>query len=159
MTSLLSLTSLGSTAYLLHTQPPGTTGIPFLDAWSRPRTPRVSPSSSLSSSTSSVSGASSQYQPIQTPVQRRPRRSSFSFVENHKSPLELYLPYLNLGLCAMLVLAGFLMKSNERQTFGHVGLGNLPAIVYVVILIAKVVMGSVDPEKELGALKYDYKGA
>ncbi|KAF9870132.1 hypothetical protein CkaCkLH20_12366 [Colletotrichum karsti] len=157
MTSLLSITSLLSTAYLLHTQPPGQTGIPFIDAWSRPKTPRASPASSLESSTSSVSGASSQA--YAGPSQRRPRRSSFSFNEEHKSPLEQYLPYLNLGLCAMLVLTGMVTKPGDRGTFGHVGLGNLPAIVYVVIIIAKVVMGSVDPEKELAALKYDYKGA
>ncbi|KAF6821245.1 hypothetical protein CSOJ01_00251 [Colletotrichum sojae] len=159
LTSLLSITSLLSTAYLLHSQPPGSTGIAFVDALSRPKTPRPSPSPSLESSVSSVSGASSQYRPEPSQPQRRPRRSSFSFAHEHRSPLEQYLPYLNLGLCLMLVLTGMVTKSGERDTFGHVGLGNLPAIVYIVVLIAKVVMGSVDPEKELGALKYDYKGA
>lgn len=157
MASLLSITSLLSTAYLLHTQPPGQTGIAFIDAWSRPKTPHMSPASSPESSTSSVSGASSQAHA--GPSQRRPRRSSFSFNEEHKSPLEQYLPYLNLGLCVMLVLTGLVTKSEKKDAFGHVGLGNLPAIVYAVIIVAKVVMGSVDPEKELTALKYDYKGA
>ncbi|OLN95360.1 hypothetical protein CCHL11_04749 [Colletotrichum chlorophyti] len=159
LTSLLSITSLLSTAYLLHTQPPGTTGIPLLDAWARPKTPSPSPVSSLSSSVSSASGGSSSSSSSQHYRPRRPRRSSFSFEQSTKSPLEQYLPYLNLGLCAVLVLTGALTRSGERHTFGHLGLGNLPAFVYVVILIAKVVMGSVDPEKELTALKYDYKGA
>ncbi|KAK6226263.1 hypothetical protein QIS74_02310 [Colletotrichum tabaci] len=163
LTSLLSITSLLSTAYLLRTQPPGITGITLLDVWFRPKTPRVSPSSSIASSTSSVSAASSSssssYQPIRAPMRTRPRRSSFSFVEDHKSPLETYLPYLNFGLCVVLVLTGLVTRSGERHALGHVGLGNLPAIVYVVILIAKVVMGSVDPEKELAALRYDFKGA
>ncbi|KAK1988263.1 hypothetical protein LZ30DRAFT_699580 [Colletotrichum cereale] len=163
LTSLLSITSLLSTAFLLRTQPPGVTGIPLLDAWSHPKTPRASPSASLDSSTSSISGASSSssssYQPVRAPVRTRRRRSSFSFVEDQKSPLETYLPYLNLGLCAVLVLTGFVTRSGERHALGHVGLGNLPAIVYVVTLIAKVVMGSVDPEKELAALRYDFKGA
>ncbi|WQF81437.1 hypothetical protein CDEST_06451 [Colletotrichum destructivum] len=164
LTSLLSITSLLSTAYLLRTQPPGITGITLLDVWFRPKTPRASPSSSLASSTSSVSAASSSsssssYQPIRAPMRTRPRRSSFSFVEDHKSPLETYLPYLNFGLCVVLVLTGLVTRSGERHALGHVGLGNLPAIVYVVILIAKVVMGSVDPEKELAALRYDFKGA
>jgi hypothetical protein len=35
----------------------------------------------------------------------------------------------------------------------------LPVIVYGVILAAKVVMGGVDPERELGGLRYRYKGA
>lgn len=39
------------------------------------------------------------------------------------------------------------------------GMGYLPLVVYSVVLIAKVVMSSVDPEKELTALKYEYKGA
>jgi len=39
------------------------------------------------------------------------------------------------------------------------GFGWLPAGVYLVVLIAKVVMGSVDPEAELGKLRYDFKGA
>ncbi|GJD02002.1 hypothetical protein ColKHC_10827 [Colletotrichum higginsianum] len=144
---------------------PGITGITLLDVWFRPKTPRASPSSSIASSTSSVSAASSSssssssYQPIRAPMRTRPRRSSFSFVEDHKSPLETYLPYLNFGLCVVLVLTGLVTRSGERHTLGHVGLGNLPAIVYVVILIAKVVMGSVDPEKELAALRYDFKGA
>lgn len=59
----------------------------------------------------------------------------------------------------MLILAGLATKSTEKASFGHVGLGNLPAIVYIVVLVAKVVMGSVDPEKELAALKYGFKGA
>ncbi|EFQ33419.1 hypothetical protein CGRA01v4_00859 [Colletotrichum graminicola] len=162
LTSLLSITSLLSTAFLLHTQPPDVTGIALLDAWSHPKTPRGSPSSSLASSTSSISGASSSssssYQPVRTPGRTRRRRSSFSLVKDQKSPLETYLPYLNLGLCAVLVLTGFVTRSGERHALGQVGLGNLPAIVYVVTLIAKVVMGSVDPEKELAALKYDLKG-
>ncbi|KAK1961773.1 hypothetical protein LY78DRAFT_617142 [Colletotrichum sublineola] len=162
LTSLLSITSLLSTAFLLRTQPPGATGIQLLDAWSNPKTPRASPSSSLASSTSSISGASSSsssYQPVRVPARTRRRRSSFSFAADQKSPLETYLPYLNLGLCIMLVLTGFVMRSGERHAFGYVGLGNLPAIVYAVTLVAKVIMGSVDPEKELAALKYDLKGA
>ena len=38
-------------------------------------------------------------------------------------------------------------------------LGNLPAVVLLVVFASKAVMGSVDPERELGALKYEYKGA
>lgn len=39
------------------------------------------------------------------------------------------------------------------------GMGYLPLVVYAIILVSKMVMGSVDPEKELSSLKYDYKGA
>lgn len=40
-----------------------------------------------------------------------------------------------------------------------VGMGYLPGIVYGASLLAKGVMASVDPEKELGNLKYGYRGA
>lgn len=103
--------------------------------------------------------------------QRRRRASSFS-VAPQKSPLERHLPLLNVGLCAVLVLYGLLVQrrgggtsehydhnEDHRQHFGWLGLGNLPAIVYAVVIVAKLLMANVDPERELTALKYDYKGA
>lgn len=39
------------------------------------------------------------------------------------------------------------------------GFGWLPAGVYAVVLTAKWIMGSVDPESELGGLRYGFKGA
>ncbi|KAL2143898.1 hypothetical protein VTI28DRAFT_9886 [Corynascus sepedonium] len=79
-----------------------------------------------------------------------------------KSPLETHLPRLNVGLAALALLTGLL----QRLKTGPVGagvdptlLGALPGIVYAVVIGAKVVMASVDPERELSALKYGYKGA
>lgn len=85
-----------------------------------------------------------------------------------KSPLDKHLPYLNVGLCIILVLSGVLANrvvgeedgaSHHSHQFSWLGLGNLPAIVYGVVIIAKMVMASVDPERELQKLKYEYKGA
>jgi hypothetical protein len=95
---------------------------------------------------------------VRTATRSRNRSTSFSFTEQ-KSPLELHLPYLNLGLCLILILMGVLARSEGSNRVGTIGLGNLPAMVYAVVLAAKMVMASVDPEKELGALKYEYKGA
>lgn len=103
---------------------------------------------------------------------RRSRANSLSY-EVPKGPLEKHLPFLNMGLCAILILYGLSAARGEgsgggsdgtespphTHHFGWLGLGNLPAIVYIVVIIAKVVMASVDPERELAALKYDYKGA
>lgn len=105
---------------------------------------------------------------------RRRRTNSLTYVVP-KSPLEKFLPFLNLGLCAILIVSGILAArgggagdedeggdSRHSQTasqFGWLGLGNLPAIVYGVVIVAKMVMASVDPEKELNALRYGYKGA
>jgi hypothetical protein len=75
-----------------------------------------------------------------------------------RSPLEAYLPYLNLGLVVVLVLLGLVARTGPAN-FGFIGIGNVPALVYAAVLTAKLVMASVDPESELGVLKYDYKGA
>lgn len=75
-----------------------------------------------------------------------------------KSPLEAYLPYLNLALVGVLCLLGLVIRS-DSASFGWIGMGNLPAIVYGVVLVSKMVMASVDPESELSSLKYEYKGA
>ncbi|KAK8862929.1 hypothetical protein PGQ11_009164 [Apiospora arundinis] len=140
LVAMLALTSLGSTAWMLHALPPGETGIPALDRWVK-----------------GISGQSGGGN-----VAKRRDSSSTSAmlgVMQRKSPLEVFMPYLNAGLCCVLILTGFVSKAHAPQQWGHVGLGNLPAVVYAVVLLAKMVMGSVDPEEELGALKYDYKGA
>lgn len=67
-----------------------------------------------------------------------------------------------MGMCAVLVAAGLVAgaRGGGAEPWGGVlGLGNLPALVYVVVLAAKMVMASVDPERELSGLKYQYKGA
>lgn len=76
--------------------------------------------------------------------------------EGDGSPIERYLPLLNLGLCTLLMLAGMVFRGKDEVWFGF---GMLPGFVYAVVLVAKVVMGSVDPEAELGSLKYGFKGA
>ncbi|KAF5985206.1 hypothetical protein FCOIX_2183 [Fusarium coicis] len=140
--ALLSLTSLFSTAYLLHHQPPASSGIPFLDNWAKPRTPRPTRPPSLST-----------------------RESSGVFddddedeVDDVPSPLETYLPYLNLGLGLVLILMAWAIGRTKSEAVWP-GMGYLPLVVYGIILVSKMVMGSVDPEKELSSLKYDYKGA
>lgn len=129
--ALLAITSLSATAFLLHRLPPHVTGFAFLDAWTQGR------------------GG---------PPGRHARAALPARPPTHASPLEAHLPYLNAALAAVLVLMGML-TGRATGSFGWVGVGNLPAIVYSVVLAAKLVMASVDPERELSALKYDYKGA
>jgi hypothetical protein len=71
-------------------------------------------------------------------------------------PIAQYLPQLNIGLCMMLGLLGMAFRGREDVWWGF---GWLPAGVYGVVLLAKVIMGSVDPEAELGGLRYGFKGA
>lgn len=162
MLALLSLTSLFSTAYLLHHQPPASSGIPFLDNWARPKTPRPTRPPSLSTRDSSgVFDDDDEDEVDDVPYaprgRPRQRRSSFSYVET-RSPLETYLPFLNLGLGLVLILMAWAIGRTKSEAVWP-GMGYLPLVVYAIILISKMVMGSVDPEKELASLKYDYKGA
>lgn len=70
----------------------------------------------------------------------------------------MYLPYLNLGLGVVLILMAWAVGRVDAKAV-WTGMGYLPLLIYGVVLTAKMVMGSVDPEKELTALRYEYKGA
>ncbi|KAK3372826.1 hypothetical protein B0T24DRAFT_621413 [Lasiosphaeria ovina] len=83
-----------------------------------------------------------------------------------RSPLETFLPYLNAGLCAVVAALGVLGRYRAAAAAAEptawelvLGLGSLPALVFAVVVVAKVVMAGVDPERELDALRYEYKGA
>ncbi|KAG0646178.1 hypothetical protein D0Z07_8359 [Hyphodiscus hymeniophilus] len=121
--SVLSISSLLSTAFLLYVLPPGRTNIPILDAWNKRKTVHATPHSAF----------------------------------NHdEGPIAEYLPLMNIGLCVVLGLLGMVFRGKEEVWLGF---GWLPAVIYGVSLLAKVVMGSVDPEAELGGLRYEFKGA
>lgn len=160
--AVLGLTSLASTTFLLFSLPPTETGIHALDSLSS--SGPGSGASAHAQSESEGEGGSPSSGGMSTLSQRRRRRrraSSFS-VAPQKSPLERHLPLLNVGLCAVLVLYGLLSRrrgDGASEHFGWLGLGNLPAIVYAVVVVAKLLMANVDPERELTALRYDYKGA
>lgn len=56
----------------------------------------------------------------------------------------------------MLAFLGMVFRGREDVWWGF---GWLPLGVCGTVLLAKVVMGSVDPEAELGGLRYEFKGA
>lgn len=129
--SLLAITSLASTAYLLRRLPPTVTGILPLDVWS---------------GTGGAAGAA--------------------------SPLDANLPYLNALLALLLSFWGGAVAYKARNFGGDDApqggmrgplawpiMCNLPAAVYALVLAAKMAMAGVDPERELSALRYEYKGA
>ena len=79
-------------------------------------------------------------------------------MERDKGPLELYLPYLNAILVALLALPGFVgQRAKEGQGEG-IWFAILPGVVYGVVVVAKWIMVSVDVG-ELEGLRYGYKGA
>ncbi len=130
----LALSSLLATAYLLRRLPPTVTGLYPLDAWT------------------GTGGAA----------------------RVARSPLDQTLPYLDALLALLLAFWGGAVayKASRLDGGGEGSPGRsvsgalawpvmytLPAGVYGVVLLAKVVMAGVDPEKELSALRYEYKGA
>lgn len=133
--ALLGLTSLLSTAVLVYRQAPAVTGISPLDAWVRSEDVGLA---------------------MRQETDRLLQRVGPLVVA--QSPLDLYLPYMNLALAIMLALMG-LVAGPRTSAFGFVGMGSWPALVYANSLMAKAMMGSVDPERTLSALKYRYKGA
>jgi hypothetical protein len=144
--SLLSLTSLGATAWTLHSLPPGVTGIAPLDAW-------------IARANEDGGGATGHSGPRYGLLMRQQRGGK-------APPLERYLPYLNVGLCVFTAVLGVVVvRGGDNDgggggfACGPIGMGYLPAGVYAMVVLAKTLMGSVDPERELTALKYDYKGA
>lgn len=108
---------------------PGRTGMPFLDALNNP----------------SVKHSANDPRDVLHHVHPHPH-----------GPIAEYLPLLNVGLCVVLGLLGMVFKGRQEVWWGF---GWLPAGVYTVVLVAKMVMGSVDPEAELGGLRYGFKGA
>lgn len=167
LVALLGLTSLTSTVYLLFSLPITETGIPFLDTWARAGPKGSSVDEDDTSAIASGSGSGLSGLGALNQRRRRRRTNSVSFVVP-KSPLDKHLPYLNTGLCVILILSGVFANHvgggddsgrHPRHEFGWLGLGNLPSIVFGVIVVAKMVMASVDPERELLKLRYEHKGA
>ncbi|KAK0747516.1 hypothetical protein B0T21DRAFT_397857 [Apiosordaria backusii] len=76
-----------------------------------------------------------------------------------KSPLEEYLPWLNLLLAILVGLMGLVQTRGSKGGPHPVLLGWLPGIVYGVCVGTKKMMAGVDVEGELGGLRYGYKGA
>lgn len=157
--SLLALTSLASTAWLLYYLPPAETGIRYLDALGGggPAGPAVRGGVVGGDEQEDDDGDIANLRR----AQRRRRASSFSVAREagfYRTPLERWLPYLNLGLCAVLFVLGILRRAKNGDSQSLIG-DLLPGAVYAVVLAAKMVMGGVDPERELGGLRYEYKGA
>ncbi|KAH6683268.1 hypothetical protein B0J14DRAFT_575532 [Halenospora varia] len=138
--ALLSITSLLSTALLTYVLPPEETGIKLLDKLNGLPSPQM--------------------------VKRRGKMpipvggqgfGGFLRGVDEEGPIRKFLPWMNVGLCLVLVGLGRMVSSKGGNNWG--GLSWLPAAVYGVVMVGKWVMGSVDPERELGELRYEFKGA
>jgi hypothetical protein len=158
--ALLALTSLASTAWLLYRLPPEETGISYLDSLGSTTGGRGGGGGSGILSDDSDSDDFRVGSRRRNITRHRSRTSSFSVSTRagvHRTPLEKWLPHLNLGLCGVLFVLGIL--KGARKGSGTLIADLLPGVVYAVVLAAKMVMAGVDPERELGGLRYEYKGA
>lgn len=172
---LLGLSSLAATSWMLYRLNVTETGFPFLDSPPPSSTPQEG------TSTKGTTTAGSGYGLIKNsrrPFAKANKTSSGilgTTTHDNSSPLTRYLPFLNIALALLTFLTSFLQQQLQQQqqqqaqnpnhtnnSGGGVNpllLGALPGIVYAVVIGAKVVMASVDPERELSGLKYRYKGA
>lgn len=72
-------------------------------------------------------------------------------------PIKRFLPYLNIGLC--VILLGLGSMAQRKGVAIWLGFAWLPTAVYGTAVAAKWLMGNVDPEGELSSLRYELKGA
>ncbi|KAH8687819.1 hypothetical protein BGZ60DRAFT_476232 [Tricladium varicosporioides] len=138
--SLLSITSLLSTAFLTYILPPEETGIKFLDKLNGLPSPQMVKRRGK--------------MPI--PVSRQGLGGLLMSIDE-EGPIRRVLPLMNVGLCLVLMGLGRVVSNKGEDNWE--GLSWLPAAVYGVVILGKWVMGSVDPERELGELRYEFKGA
>jgi hypothetical protein len=73
-----------------------------------------------------------------------------------RGPLDVALPWLNAGLCAVLALNGLL--ASTRGLLDDAWLAALPLLVFIITLYARSQMQPLDVAS-LERLKYNYKGA
>ncbi|KAH6621006.1 hypothetical protein B0J18DRAFT_457596 [Chaetomium sp. MPI-SDFR-AT-0129] len=176
---LLGLSSLAATSWMLYHLNVTETGFPFLDS---PPPPTPQGTTTTAGGTGSVGSGYGLIKNNKRPFSKTNKTSSSrpgilgttTHDNSSSSPLTRYLPFLNIALALLTLLSAFLQhlvrqRQQQAQNPDHTNnssggvnpllLGALPGIVYAVTIGAKMVMASVDPERELSGLKYRYKGA
>ena len=75
-------------------------------------------------------------------------------------PVEVYLPYLNGGISALLLLASWSLKRRSDSQEGLWVFLLLPAIMFTMVMITRKSMADVDAGiTKLDGMKYNFKGA
>jgi len=154
LVSLLALSSLAATGYLLYVLPVTKTGISVLD----------SEPGLVQSVTAFLSGKGRQGgSPFGKAKGKGKEKVGLPLGEPTTSPIIQHLPWMNMVLSMVVALAGWLNQRMSSHYSGWIGvlagLGNLPLLINIVVVVAKRTMAEVDPEKELSGLRYMYKGA
>ncbi|KAK3344012.1 hypothetical protein B0T25DRAFT_314533 [Lasiosphaeria hispida] len=160
---LLSLTSLAATTFLLLKLPPTKTGLAALDDGVWPAA-GAGPQEEEEEDDFGARRYRAAPVPVPVPVSRLRGPRGVGILDgggasSAEEPLVRYLPVLNAVLSVVVALAGVISRRGAGQRYALLGLGNLPLVIYAVVLGSKMVMASVDPERELNELRYEYKGA
>ncbi|KAK5660770.1 hypothetical protein OQA88_12136 [Cercophora sp. LCS_1] len=162
LVSLLALSSLAATGWLLWVLPATVTGIGVVDGYYQTNGRRLSARSGSGSGMGMGMG-------MGLGMGRRLSGSGMGGIlggegmRGARSPMVKHLPWLNVVLAVVVAVAGYLnyrmVGGYEGVVAGMAGLGYLPVVNCVVVIVAKMMMAGVDPEAELNGLRYGYKGA
>jgi hypothetical protein len=75
-------------------------------------------------------------------------------------PVEMYLPYLNGGICGLLLLESWSLRRRPDTQEGLWVFLLLPTIMFAMIMVARKSMADVEAGiAQLDSMKYNYKGA
>ncbi|KAK5455175.1 hypothetical protein LTS15_005895 [Exophiala xenobiotica] len=133
---LLSITSLGASAYIMHFVP--------------------IPGSSSSSSSSSQSGR----RPPPSSVFGTGTGSGQQLMVWDKTPINQYLPYLSGSISALLLLAAWGYRSRTDVPEGLWLFLLLPAVIFGMVFMARRSIIEIQTGlTELQGMRYEYKGA
>ncbi|KAK4236160.1 hypothetical protein C8A03DRAFT_35956 [Achaetomium macrosporum] len=173
--SLLGLSSLCATGWMLYAFEICETGFPRLDRHTFVDKTKGLVSNDRRAGRGAAGAAGYGLPALSFPMKRRTsggRRDAGGLLtgagalagEGSRTPLQRHLPWLNVGLATLALLTGLLERVRIGGEVASAGvspllLGALPGVVYAVVVGAKVVMAEVDPEGELSKLRYGYKGA
>jgi len=135
---LLSITSLGASAYIMHFVP-------------------IAGSSSSSSSSSSAAARSGQRQP---PSSVFGTWGSPLLTVSDQSPINQYLPYLSGSISALLLLAAWGYRSRTDVPEGLWLFLLLPAVIFGMVFMARRSIIEIQTGlAQLQGMRYEYKGA
>ena len=97
------------------------------------------------------------YLPLESPHVRSRRRPINIEVDG---PVEKFLPYLNGGICGLLLLESWSLKRRPDSQEGLWVFLLLPTLMFAMVMVARKSMADVEAGiAQLDSMKYNYKGA
>ncbi|KIW44144.1 uncharacterized protein PV06_05177 [Exophiala oligosperma] len=144
---LLSVTSLGSSAYMMSFMPvssaPTSPSTGSKSTSGRPPPPSVV----FGTGMSTASGSGKNF-------------LSFFATSAEDGPVKQYLPYMNVAICGILLLAAVGYRARADVPEGLWLFLVLPAVIFGMVVMARRSIGEIQMGlRELQGMRYEYKGA